>query len=165
MQEKIDCVHLDARDHLSMGEKLYEWEKKGVPVRIEVGPRDIENNSVVVVRRDTSEKEVQGVGDLTVHVKNILLDIQKSLHEKAQKMLNDNSFYIDDYEEFKKQLEKNIPGFIYAHWCENEKCEEQIKEETKASTRCFPFDGKKETGKCIKCNGDSNQRIIFAKAY
>jgi len=148
-----------------MGEKFFEWEKKGVPVRIEVGPRDLENESAVVVRRDTSEKEVHPFGGLRAHVKELLKKIQKDLLDRAGKMLKDNTFVIDSYDEFKVQIEKDIPGFIFAHWCGDEACEAQIKEETKASTRCFPFSAEPETGKCIRCNKDSNRRIIFAKAY
>ena len=165
LSKKIENVEIDKRDHLSMGEKSFEWEKKGVPVRIEVGPRDMENSSAVVVRRDTSEKEVHEVGGLSAHVQGLLKKMQTDLYEKAQKTLKNNSFVIDDYDEFKKQLEKDIPGFIYAHWCGDADCEAKIKDETKASTRCFPFDAKPETGKCIRCNKDSERRIIFAKAY
>lgn len=165
LSEKIEGVELDQREHLTMGEKSYEWEKKGVPVRIEVGPRDIDNSSVVVVRRDSSEKNTHELGGLSANIQEILRKMQNDLMEKALKLREENSFVIDDYEEFKKQLEKDIPGFIYAHWCGDSKCEAIIKEETKASTRCFPLDAKPETGRCIKCNKDSNQRIIFAKAY
>lgn len=165
LQEKIEGVELDLRDHLTMGEKSFEWEKKGVPVRVEVGPRDVENSSVVVVRRDTSSKETHEIGGVTAHIEGLLETIQKDLYENALKHREANSYRIDDYEAFKVQLEKEIPGFIYAHWCERAECEEQIKEETKASTRCFPFDGKEEAGTCIKCGGKSNRRIIFAKAY
>jgi prolyl-tRNA synthetase len=165
LSEEIEGIHMDARDHLTMGEKMFEWEKKGVPVRIEVGPRDLENESAVIVRRDTSEKEAHEFAGLRSRVKELLVKIQEDLLEKARKLLKDNSFYIDDYEEFKKQLEKDIPGFIYAHWCGDAECEALIKEETKASTRCFPFDQKDEKGKCIKCGKSSDRRIIFAKAY
>lgn len=158
-------VEIDERDHLTMGEKFYEWEKKGVPVRIEIGPRDMANSSAVLVRRDTSEKFIKKNNELKSFVREILQSIQKDLLEKASKLLEENSFRIDNYEEFKKQLEKDIPGFVYAPWCEDTVCEAQIKEETKATTRCFPFEGKLEKGQCIKCNKPSQRRIIFAKAY
>ncbi|MGL5831463.1 MAG: proline--tRNA ligase [Candidatus Altimarinota bacterium] len=165
LSEEVEGVHMDTREHLSMGERFYEWEKKGVPVRIEIGPRDLESGSAVVVRRDLSEKTIQKSAEVKKYVVDLLPTIQKALLEKAEKMLKENSFEIDDYEEFKKQLDKEIPGFIYAHWCGVDKCEEEIKAETKASTRCFPFEAKQEEGKCIKCGMKSSQRIIFAKAY
>lgn len=165
LKQEIEDVELDLRDHLTMGEKFFEWEKKGVPVRIEVGPRDMENGAAVVVRRDTSEKSILKVEELTGVVTSLLKAMQKDLFEKAQGLLQQNSFRLDDYQAFKAQLEKDIPGFIYAHWCEDAECEAKIKEETKASTRCFPFDGKAEKGQCIRCDKPSKRRIIFAKAY
>ncbi len=165
MSAAVDSVQLDSRDYLSMGERLYEWEKKGVPVRIEIGQRDIDSGNAVVVRRDTSEKKIVPVAELTEYVAKLLTEIQSGLYAAAEKRLRDNSHVIDNYDEFKKQLEKDIPGFIHAHWCGNAKCEELIKDETKASTRCIPFDVVKEKGACIKCGESSDQRIIFAKAY
>lgn len=165
LKKSVDEVELDARDYLTMGEKMFEWEKKGVPVRIEIGPRDIESGSAVVVRRDTSEKAIVKQELLVDKVLELLGGIQRDLFEKAKKMLEENSHEIDDYEAFKKQLEQEIPGFIYAPWCGQAACEEAIKEETKASTRCFPFSGKDEKGKCVRCGADSERRIIFAKAY
>jgi prolyl-tRNA synthetase len=164
-QLSLGEVVIDTRDFLTVGEKFFEWEKKGIPVRIEIGARDIENNSVVAVRRDTSEKYIIKVVDLNSRVEEILENIQKSLFEKAKNFREDNSHRIDTYVEFRLQLEKEIPGFIYSHWCGSNECEAQIKEETKATTRCYPFDQKEERGNCIRCGKESNKRIIFAKAY
>jgi prolyl-tRNA synthetase len=161
----MENVEVDERDYLTMGEKFYEWEKKGVPVRIEIGPRDMESGSAVVVRRDTSEKTIKKIDELADFVRATLDNMQKDLLEKAQKLLSENSHQIDNYERFKEQLEKDLPGFIYAPWCEEAECEAKIKEETKATTRCFPFDGKEEKGKCVRCDKPSKRRIIFAKAY
>lgn len=165
LSKEIENVELDAREHLTMGEKFFEWEKKGVPVRIEIGPRDLEAGSAVVARRDTSEKQPIEIAKLSVTVKDLLESIQNDLLAKAQKLLRENSHFVDNYEDFKKQLKQEIPGFIYAPWCEDAECESKIKEETKASTRCFPFDGKAEEGQCIRCGKPSKRRIIFAKAY
>jgi len=159
-----ETVHVDDRDYETPGAKFNEWEKKGIPVRIELGPRDLENGEAVVVRRDTSEKTTVKQVDLAATVGHLLEEIQDDLFKKAKAFQEANSHQVDDYAEFKKILEKN-PGFIYAHWCGDEACEEAIKKETKATTRCIPLDQPKETGVCIKCGNKSDQRIIFAKAY
>jgi prolyl-tRNA synthetase len=161
----IEGVEIDQRDFLSMGEKLYEWEKKGVPVRIEIGPRDIAEGVAILVRRDTSEKMVTKVTEVKATVENVLADMQKSLFEKAQNLLQTNTYTIDDYEAFKTQMAKEIPGFVLAHWCGGAACEEKIREETKASMRCYPLDQVLEKGKCLVCDMESPQRIIMAKAY
>jgi prolyl-tRNA synthetase len=163
--KSVGEIELDKRDYLTMGEKSYEWEKKGVPVRIEIGPRDVSNQSVVVARRDTSEKTNVQISELKTTVENLLKDIQKGLYEKAKKLVDDHTYHLDDYEKFKVQLEQEIPGFIYAHWCGEPSCEAKIKEETKATTRCYAFEMKEEVGKCIKCGNESKRKIIFAKAY
>lgn len=161
----IGQIELDSRDYLTTGEKFYYWEKRGVPVRIEVGKRDLDNNAAVVVRRDNSEKSIVAITELSNTVEDLLKNIQVALKQKSDKFRLDNSYRIDNYEEFKKQIDSDIPGFIYSHWCGSAECEAQIKEETKATTRCIPFEENEEEGKCIKCGGHSNKRIIFAKAY
>jgi prolyl-tRNA synthetase len=161
----IAGVEVDNRDFLTTGEKFYHWEKQGVPVRVEIGKRDIDSNNAVLVRRDTSEKIVVSLNELETKINELLEDIQTNLRNKAEQFRINNSHNIDDYKEFKKQLDAEIPGFIYSHWCGSADCEAQIKEETKATTRCIPFEQKKEEGKCIKCGNKSEQRIIFAKAY
>lgn len=158
-------VELDDRDFLTTGEKFYYWEKRGIPIRIEVGKRDIDSNSAVIVRRDTSEKKIVKLEELNTALVSLLNDIQIALKTNSDKFRVDNSHEIDDYEAFKKQLEAEIPGFIYSHWCGSAECEAKIKEETKATTRCIPLQQKEEDGKCIKCGSESKHRIIFAKAY
>ncbi len=158
-------IKVDERDHLTVGEKFYEWEKKGVPVRVEIGERELAKNEVVVVRRDNGEKVNLAPANLTASIEEMLADIQKSLFEKALAFRKANTHQIDDYAEFKKQMEAAVPGFVYSHWCGSADCEAQIKEETKATTRCIPFDLKSQPGKCIKCGKDTDQTIIFAKAY
>lgn len=165
LNDSIGDTELDIRDYLSLGEKSFEWEKKGVPIRVEIGPRDLDSNSVVLVRRDKLEKSSVNIDDLKSSIINLLNDIQENLLMKASEFVSNNSHFIDDYDQFKKQLDKDIPGFIYSFWCGAKDCEEKIKDETKATTRCIPFDQKEEIGKCIKCGGKSNKRIIFAKAY
>jgi prolyl-tRNA synthetase len=156
-------VKIDARDERP-GVKFFEWEKKGVPVRLEIGPKDVAKNQVVAVRRDNGEKEI--IADLAVpaRISEILESIQESLFESALDSRLDNTKEINDYGKFKKQMEeKDI--FVAAHWCGNAACEEKIKEETKATIRCIPLDQKKEKGKCLLCGKESEGRVIFAKAY
>lgn len=171
-QENIS-VKVDERDDRP-GNKFFEWEKKGVPVRIEIGPRDMENKSVIAVRRDTGEKSVIVEDKIASEIKSLLETIQKNLYERALKFRQDNTFAVDSWAEFVAHIpevgktndgkEKQC-GFLEAHWCGNADCEAKIKELTKATIRCIPFDAKKEKGKCILCGGESEVRAIFAKAY
>lgn len=156
-------INLDDRDSRP-GEKFFYWEKRGVPVRIEIGPKDLKNNSVVFVRRDTGEKIFVPAQDVIVKIQELLINIQKSLYEKAENFRNDNTRQIDNWNEFKQTIEKQ-EGFIRAHWCGNADCEAKIKEETGATIRCIPFDQKTEEGKCVFCGNQSNGRVIFAKSY
>jgi prolyl-tRNA synthetase len=146
------------------GAKFFEWEKKGIPVRIEIGPRDVASNSVISVRRDTGEKKSLGLPNISVSVKLLLEDIQKNLFERSLRFQKENTHLANSWEQF-ENLVANKGGFILAHWCESPKCEEKIKEKTKATNRCVPFDAKEESGKCIVCGKDSKRRVIFAKAY
>ena len=156
-------VKIDDRD-MRPGPKFYEWEKKGIPVRIEIGPKDVAKQSVMIVRRDTGEKQSIGMDQAPAHVSSLLDRIQKNLFAKALKFREDNTREVDDWEAFKKALEER-GGFIKAHWCGDAACEERVKEETKATIRCIPFDQKKEAGKCLICGGKSEGRVLFAKAY
>jgi len=163
LKKEGTATKLDARDGRP-GPKFFEWEKKGVPLRIEIGPRDIANGSVVIVRRDTGEKEIVSESELVSFVQKTLDAIQNNLYERALAFREKNTHTVDSWDEFKEVLE-NQGGFLLAHWCGDEACEAKIKEETKATTRCVPFDQKKEEGKCIYCGKKSSGRIIFAKAY
>jgi prolyl-tRNA synthetase len=146
------------------GAKFYKWERQGIPIRIEVGPKDIANRSVVMVRRDTGEKLSVSEDNLVQGIEKILDDIQSNLFRRALAFREANIREADSYEEFKEVL-KSKGGFIQAHWCGDEACEASIKEETQATTRCVPFDQEGEDGSCIYCGKESTTRIIFAKAY
>lgn len=156
-------VKIDKREGRP-GSKFFEWEKKGVPLRIEIGPKDIAKQSVVVVRRDSGEKEFVVEGDVVSSVAKKLQDIQQNLFDKALEFRKNNTHIVNSWEEFKETID-NEGGFLMAHWCTDADCEEKIKKETKASTRCIPFDQPEEEGACVYCGKKSNKRIIFARAY
>ncbi len=157
-------IKLDDRDQYKPGYKYTEWEMVGVPVRVEIGPRDVDSQQVMVVRRDNRQKIPVSLDNLNSAIDAILQDVQEDLYKKALDFQKANTYHIDDYEEFKKlQEEKN--GFIQAYWCGSAECEEKVKNETKATIRNIPFDQKQEKGKCISCGKNSNGRVIFAKAY
>ena len=145
------------------GEKFYKWEKKGVPVRIELGVKDIENNQVVFARRDNGEKEFVKSEDIQSRSQEILEEIQNSLFDKANLMLKEKTVTSDSWDDFKKQIKSG--NYVLAHWSGNEDVEKQIKEETGATIRCIPFDSKDEVGVCIKSGKPSGRRVLFSKAY
>ncbi len=155
-------VHVDVRD-MRHGEKYFEWEKKGVPVRIEIGPKDIEKNSVVVVRRDTGEKEIVAMENLNAKVSEVLDLIQVNLYERALVMRTENTVEVNSWDEFVSALEDR--KFILAHWDGTAETEKMIKDETGATIRCIPMDQKAEEGKCIKSGNASKTRVLFAKAH
>ena len=155
-------TEIDARE-LRPGEKFYEWERKGVPLRIEIGPKDIMQNQVVLVRRDNGEKETVGINDLPLVVINRLEEIQKSLFQRALENRISRTKIVDKWEEFVEVI--NTGNFALAHWSGDVAIEKQIKEETGATIRCIPFDQKKEEGICIKSGNPSVGRVVFAKAY
>lgn len=153
----------DDRETYTPGWKFNEWEQKGVPLRIEIGPREVEKKQVVLVRRDTGEKSIAPLEDLKERMEVSLEEVQKSLYRRALAFREENSYQVDDYEEFKRILE-GPGGFLWAHWCGSAECEAQIKEETKATIRAIPFQ-EQERGRCIRCGEISLQRVVFAKAY
>lgn len=156
-------VKADLRDNLTAGAKMFEWEKKGVPLRIEIGPRDLKNDSFVITRRDSNLKESYKFTRLIKKTIDILDLIQASLFDKSQKYREDKTLIVNTFSDFQERIESG--NFVLAHWCKDEKCETTIKEKTNATIRCIPFLQKEETGKCIFCNNTSNKRVIFAKAY
>ncbi|MEI6886606.1 MAG: proline--tRNA ligase [bacterium] len=161
-------IEIDDNDYESPGFKFNKWEKKGVPIRIEMGSRDIENSSVTLVRRDTLEKIIVKISDLSSEISNLLVSIQDSLYNNAMKRLTTNTVEVKDYDEFKKTVgTKDDSGhsFVKAFWCEGKSCEEKIKEETKATTRCLPLDSKEMEGKCIHCGEIAKHKWIFAVSY
>jgi prolyl-tRNA synthetase len=164
LEAKGISVKYDDRDTHKPGWKFSEYEFKGVPVRITIGPRDIEQGTVEVARRDTLEKEVYQMTDIENKVVNLLDQIQKNLFNKALDMREANSFRVDTWDEFKRVLD-TTGGFIYAHWDGTAETEEKIKEETKATIRVIPLNNPQESGKCIYSGKPSSQRVIFARAY
>ncbi len=160
-----DCsVHLDGRAGYSAGFKFNEWEMKGVPVRIEIGPKDIEKKQVVVYRRDTGKKESVPAKELSRKVKTVLDDIQRNLYNKASGFLKENTHEASDFMEFKELMERRS-GFITANWCGAVKCEEEVKERTGATVRCIPFSSIDRKGKCVFCGSECEKRVYFARAY
>ncbi len=156
-------VKIDDRDHHSFGEKSYEWEKKGVPVRIEIGSRDLENNSAMVASRIAEKKESISLDGLSASITTRLDQIQKDIFNAAKQRLDERSYLIDSYDEFKEKIEEG--GFFWLPWCGSEECEDHIKEETKATIRCIPFEQKDKGGKCVKCGTAAKERAVFARAY
>ena len=134
-----------------------------MPVRIAIGPRDLENGTVEVARRDTKEKSVIHLQDLSLKIEHLLDQIQDNLYRKALTFRDSRTYKADTLEEFKKHLDEG--GFIYAHWDGTTETELKIKEETKATIRCIPLDSKLEDGKCIFTGKPSKQRVLFARAY
>ena len=158
-------VKFDNRDIFKPGFKFAEWELKGVPLRISIGPRDLENNSVEIARRDTKEKAIFAMGgDLTDKITGLLDEIQKNIYNKAQSFRVEKTTKVDSYDEFKKVLDEQ-GGFVSAHWDGTAETEEKIKEETKATIRCIPIDAEEESGKCIYSGNPSTKRALFARAY
>lgn len=164
LEAKGISVKYDNRDTQRPGFKFAEWELKGVPVRIAIGARDLENQTVEVARRDTKEKMVLQMNDLANKVETLLEEIQENIYTKAQAFRADNITKVDTYEEFKKVLETKA-GFVSAHWDGTAETEQRIKEETKATIRCIPLNNPLEEGKCILTGKPSTQRVLFAVAY
>jgi len=157
-------VKYDNNDTKKPGWKFAEYELKGVPVRIAMGPRDLENGTVEVARRDTLEKQVVPIENIELYVQQLLNDIQENIYNKALAFRNENIRKVETYEEFKDVLQ-NKGGFISAHWDGTPETEQLIKDETKATIRCIPFDQVPEEGKCIYSGKPSTGRVLFALAY
>ncbi|MCC8089384.1 MAG: proline--tRNA ligase [Rikenellaceae bacterium] len=157
-------VKIDDRDNVRSGFKFAEYELKGVPIRIVMGPRDLHNGTVEIARRDTLTKESVSQEGLPERILNLLDEIQANIFEKALKFREEMTTKVDTYEEFKEVLE-NKGGFILAHWDGTPETEERIKNETKATIRCIPLDAPEEDGKCIISGKPSKRRVLFAKSY
>ena len=156
-------VKFDDADNKRPGFKFAEYELKGVPVRLAIGARDIENGTVEVMRRDKLEKSIAQLDGIATYVKNLLDDIQQNIFNKALAHRESKTVVVDTYEEFKQKIEEG--GFILAHWDGTPETEERIKEETKATIRCIPLDGDKTPGVCMVTGKPSAQRVIFARSY
>ncbi len=157
-------VKFDDGDHKSPGWKFAEYEMKGVPVRIAIGARDLENGTAEVARRDTKEKMSLQMLGLAEKLEHLLSQIQENIFNKALQFRDENIVHVDSYDEFKKALNAK-GGFIAAHWDGTSETEEKIKQETKATIRCIPLNNKQEEGKCIYSGKPSVQRVLFAVAY
>ncbi|MDR1006832.1 MAG: proline--tRNA ligase [Bacteroidales bacterium] len=163
LEAKGISVKYDDREQYSMGWKYNEYEFKGVPIRITIGARDLENGLIEICRRDTLEKQQQGLENLAARVETMLADIQKNLYNKALAFRNARTIKVDTWEEFTQRIEEG--GFLLCHWDGTAETEEQIKKETKATIRCIPLDADKEEGKCVFSGRPSHKRVIFARAY
>ena len=157
-------VKVDDDDNHKPGWKFAQYELQGVPLRIAIGPRDLQNGTVELARRDTLTKEVVAVDGLENHINDLLEEIQNSIYQRAIDFRKENTRTVETYEEFKKVLDEK-GGFIMAHWDGTEETEEKIKQETKATVRCIPIDGPKEPGKCMVTGKPSERMVVFARAY
>jgi prolyl-tRNA synthetase len=164
MKARNISVHYDKRDTHKPGWKFAEYELKGVPLRLAVGPRDLENNTIEVARRDTLTKDTFSIDNIDKVVDDLLKDIQKSIFDRAFQHREDHTTEVSTYEEFKQVL-NDKGGFVKAHWDGTAQTEEMIKTETKATIRCILLDEKSESGKCIYSGKPSDKKVVFAKAY
>lgn len=156
-------VHVDKRREQTPGFKFHDWEMRGIPLRIEIGPKDLEKKKVVVAKRQNRKKEDMAISELDKSIPVILDEIQKELFEAAKKALDDKIIKIASYDELKSKIDKG--GFYDAPWCGRQECEEKIKEETGADIRVIPFGSENNSGKCIYCNKQSTSNVIFARGY
>jgi prolyl-tRNA synthetase len=157
-------VHLDDRDQNQPGFKFADWEMRGVPLRLEIGPKDIEKEQVVLVRRDTREKAFVPLAGLAAAVKERLETFQADLLARARKFVADNTTRVSGYDEF-KQVMAERRGFLVAGWCEDAACEAAIKQETKATVRVIPIEGEAAPSACVRCGKPSPREVYFAQAY
>ncbi len=164
LRSKNISVKLDDRDTQSPGFKFAEYELKGVPVRIAIGARDVENNTLEIARRDTKTKATYQLDEALATIEQLLKDIQTNIYKKALDYRSENTTKVDSFEEFKKVLDEK-GGFLLAHWDGTSETEDKIKEETKATIRCIPLNNELEAGTCIYSGKPSTQRVLFARAY
>ena len=157
---------LDDRDAYTPGWKFTDWEMRGVPVRLEIGPKDIEKAQVVLARRDTREKQFVPMAELVPHVQGWLTAIQASLFERATQVREERTHYTESYEEFKTLMAGARPGFVHAPWCDDASVEAQVKAETQATIRNYPFGASSAEGKaCFVTGRPATVIACFAKAY
>ena len=164
LEEKGVSTHFDNRDTVKPGFKFAEYELKGYPIRIGIGPKDMEKGTAEIARRDTLTKEFVNQDNVVDYVVNLLGEMQESIFSKALKFREDNTRKVDTYDEFKKVLDEKA-GFVLAHWDGTSETEEKIKAETQATIRCIPLDNDEEEGNCIYSGKPSKQRVVFARAY
>ena len=157
-------IKVDDRDKYSPGYKFNYWEMKGVPIRLEIGPRDIENGECILVRRDTSEKVITKLDNLKVELEKMLTSIHNNMFEECKNRLQEKTTVALNLEEFKNSMETN-QGFIKAMWCGDEECENKIRELTGAKSRCMPFEQEKISDKCVCCGKPANKMVVWGKQY
>ena len=157
-------VKIDDRDKYSPGYKFNYWEMKGVPVRIEMGPRDIENGECIIVRRDTGDKQTVKLENLNETISKLLEDIHSNMFEMCKKRMEEKTTLALNIEEFKNNMETN-QGFIKAMWCGKEECEDKIKELTGAKSRCIPFEEEKISDKCVCCGEHAEHMVVWGRQY
>ncbi len=155
---------IDDRDNYRPGWKFNEWEKQGVPIRLEIGPRDLQNGEIILVRRDTSEKKAIAIDSVFDEIRTTLKTVQKDLYQRALEFREQNTHSVDDYSELKERLEKE-GGFYWVHWNGKRESEDRLQQETKATIRIVPLKENKESGKCILTGEPSAHRVLVAKAY
>jgi prolyl-tRNA synthetase len=164
LQKKGIAVVLDDRGEYTPGWKFNEWELKGVPLRVEIGPRDVKQKQVMLVRRDTFQKTVAKEEEAVNAIERLLEDIQSNLFNRAKKSLEESITTVKDYDEFKEVLASK-GGFLRASWCADQKCEEKIKDETGATIRIVPFEKEKPFSTCVRCGNEAKEVVYFAKSY
>ena len=157
-------VYVDDREQYGLGWKFSEWEVKGVPVRIEIGPRDAAAGHAMVVRRDTGDKQTMALDMLGEGIPSLLETIQRDMFERARTFRETSTQRVDNYETF-RQIAEERSGFIEAGWCGSPECEATIKEDTKNTIRCIPMNRASEAGQCVHCGQPSDGRVVFAQAY
>jgi prolyl-tRNA synthetase len=157
-------AHLDDRDTQQPGFKYADWEMRGVPLRLELGPKDIEKDQCVLVRRDNREKASVPLAGAPARIRELLDQIQKDLRERARKFLADNTTRVSSWDEF-RQIMADRRGFLIAGWCGDADCEAKIKQETKATVRVIPLEAEARPGTCVRCGRPSPQEVYFAQAY
>ena len=154
---------IDDRDTIKPGRKFAEWELRGIPIRIEIGPRDVEQGQVVVVRRDTSEKAPMPIEGLEQKLRELLETIQHDMFARAQQRMQERTRDCDDFADYKKSVTQG--GFYRIHWCGSGECEQKLQDQTKSTIRCIPFDAPDEAGACIICGKPSERRVVAAQGY
>jgi prolyl-tRNA synthetase len=157
-------VHLDDRDTQQPGFKYADWEMRGVPLRLEIGPKDVEKDQCVLVRRDTREKAFVPLASVAERARELLASIQDGLLDRARRFVADNTTRVGTYDDFKRVMTEKR-GFIVAGWCRSADCEARIKEETKATVRVIPIEGTPAAGACVRCGQPSSGEVYFAQAY
>jgi prolyl-tRNA synthetase len=160
---KVARVKLDDSDKMP-GWKFNEYEMKGIPVRVEIGPKDIEQNQAVLVRRDTREKIQVSLDEIDTKVTNLLIDIHNSMLDRAKELRDGKTYTAASMEEL-KDLADNKPGFIKAMWCGKTECEEKVKENAGLSSRCMPFEQEHIADTCVCCGEKAEQMVYWGKAY